>query len=309
LGREHRGSGMSFWSSHHLDRGDSINASIWKDSTDIQSGLQRPSHGTVGQVGALQAMVGPRALPWVPDLAGLRWRSEDALYVVGSAYSPFILPWAGRSKAMSHSAYESSANAQEFHDRFIPSVVEGDSSYYGPLRSLVESLDIRDVSRLCTMDLCRASFCVLAQPDVAKGGDGILRLNVPLYSGLVDAGSHWTWSRLVEGRASRIIALGSVAEIGLLRLFEQRGIRLSVRGRPRIVPRTQGMNWPLKYASSLRLRDWLDMTDLWWEADGVVDGVARRWRILPVYHPAAASYYDTRYARTRVALRTALCFD
>jgi hypothetical protein len=49
------------------------------------------------------------------------------------------------------------------------------------------------------------------------------------------------------------------------------------------------------------LTRWLDDAD-WWVAEGRLDGVPRRWHVLPVLHPARNGA-DSGYLRTRRLLR------
>ena len=116
----------------------------------------------------------------------------------------------------------------------------------------------------------------------------------------------WTLARLVESEARRIIALGFLAEHGLLRLLWDSGIHtIYQRSRPDdpwFPSKTHGDKWVLNYARARQtLTRWLDGAD-WWVAEGRLDGVPRRWHVLPVLHPARNGA-DSGYLRTRRLLR------
>ncbi len=81
---------MAFWDAANLDPEDDINRSIW---TTSRAALD---------------------LPWVPDLAGSRWRDPGSVFVVGLAYSPFVTGHAGRLRSMKLADYDPSAEPFEF---------------------------------------------------------------------------------------------------------------------------------------------------------------------------------------------------
>jgi hypothetical protein len=58
------------WNRSALDLTDGLNSIIWAGSAEKQRTLQSPRHGQNGDVGGMQGLVGPEALPWVPDIVG-----------------------------------------------------------------------------------------------------------------------------------------------------------------------------------------------------------------------------------------------
>src|SRR2546428_13985689 len=109
---------ISFWSLDNLDLTDALNKEIWRDSPARGAAL-RPRL-PLDRYGGLQDMNldGLGGLPWVPDLVGRSWREPDSVLVVGSAYAPFIRPWAGRTAAMDAKDYRDAKSAEEFLRRF-----------------------------------------------------------------------------------------------------------------------------------------------------------------------------------------------
>ncbi len=73
------------WRLADLDLADPLNLEIWRASPGLQARLDPARHGREGDVGAAQAMVGPTALPWVPDLVGGAWRDPGPVLVFGSS--------------------------------------------------------------------------------------------------------------------------------------------------------------------------------------------------------------------------------
>jgi len=278
---------MAFWDAANLDAEDNINRSIWTSSRAAQRRLADAYPKS--PAGLLQAELG---LPWVPDLAGSRWREPGSVFVVGSAYSPFIAGHAGRARSMQLVDYDSSVEPIEFQRRFVEAVVEGDTNYYGPLATLLEPV-VDDGSQVVLLDLCRG--CLIDR-ETGSGGDDAIALDPDFFLAVAEANWAWTSARLEASDADVIVVLGLRAEHVLLRLLHAHGFRMRVRGRPRhFEPSTSAIT---EYATGMYLGHWLDR-ETWWEVEH--PGWDRRWRLLPVYHPAVSldSRWDRGYSRTR----------
>lgn len=100
---------VTFWDSDFLDCEDDIAKSIWTTSRDVQRHVLAAR--SESPVALLQSDLD---LPWVPDLAGSWWAEQGGVFVIGSAYSPFIDGHAGRSKAMGFRDYNPNAEAIDF---------------------------------------------------------------------------------------------------------------------------------------------------------------------------------------------------
>ena len=80
-----------FWDQNSLDFNDELNHVIWSESPSHQMEIQHPNELQVpGSIGAQQAMIGQKPLPWVPDIVGKEWQSPQSIFVVGSAYAGFV---------------------------------------------------------------------------------------------------------------------------------------------------------------------------------------------------------------------------
>lgn len=282
----------TFWDTDHLDLGDTTNADIWQRSSELHDRV-RNAHSRE-RADILQARMGD--LPGVPDLVGRDWLSSDAVFVVGSAYSPFIAGVAGRSHAMSLDAYENASSAREFQEVFIPRVVQGDSSYYGALATLLRPI-VGSAERVLLTDLVRACFI---ESVGETGGDGAVRADPELFMAYARANWRWTWQRLRQSEATVILALGTIAERGLLELMTGRGLTLTRRGTSFQLP-----DGPVTEYAGGTIGSWLD-TQTWWELSGRVDARKHTWKVLPVYHPAWFNRYDAGYTRTREVLEMML---
>ena len=279
----------SFW--QPLASDDSLNEDIWRTSPALQQEIQPAADARSSGIGAQQAMLLPdRPLPWVPDIVGTNWRQPDALAIVGSAYAPFVQGSAGRSNAMPISRYAGAASWQEFQQGFIGSVVDRDSSYYGPLASLAATTSTPDnCSALALFDLCRVSFVERDSSGTFKGGDGVVGRHCSLFERYVEHphNQSWLWHRLISTEATRIVALGTIAEHGLLRLFARQRCELRLAGSDKRLAQSDSGLWVKKYASAdNKLTFWTD-AGAWWDIRGASQGQTRRWRLLPVLHPSA----------------------
>ena len=208
---------MDFWNPRVLDMEDRLNAAIWAQSPAVQELIQPyRSDWEVGEVGAQQAMHAPSRLPWVPDIVGQEWRSPSAVAVIGSAYGPFIRNAHG-SHEMSVHDYDCAA-VSDFQDRFVRQVV-GTRTYYAKVAALLGHI-LPDASHLALFDLCRVAFVRCGNPR-DSGGDGVVNSAHELFSRYVEDSvpRNWLWRRLNESEAGTIVALGTVAEHGVLRLL------------------------------------------------------------------------------------------
>lgn len=316
---------------------DSVNRSIWTDSVALQRKLAE--HETLPlQVGAQQAM--PKAcdegrfsphdpLPWVPDLVGTNFGNDPkSVLVVASSYNGFIRNYSGRGAVMPLADYVDAKKAGvdgvgKFVAGFKTWVVDRDGDYYQPiLRDLLVGSGIA-LENCCLTDLCKASF-------VQRGGglDGGNRADkgsdktvqtfwsqwIPYVIG-VDHGERnvplpyqWLWQRMQQCRV--IVALGTIAEYGVLRIFQRMGAESkawswkevnATPDHPTLSAKSPA--WEYGYAcSGRRLGSWADNED-WWVLSDV--GARPRWFMLPVYHPTGAFVYkhDVGYARTLPRLR------
>lgn len=279
-----------------LDVYDAINAEIWAKSLRAQAAVRDQYPAAAADL--LQAVLPGGSLPWVPDLVGERWREAGSLFIVGSAYAPFVDAYGTRSRVMSEYAYRKAATAAAFQRAFVRDVVSGDRSYYGPLLKLVGSVG-RSPRQAVFLDLVRGSFVRLAN---FEGGDQAIAAAPALFSAYMAAGWRWTWRRLCESRARDIAVLGRRAERGLLTMLGKEGV--DVRVAPDGERASQDDNI-LANASARDVAGWLrDRT--WWEAAARIDGREKRWRILTIVHPAWVNRYDPGYAGTARLLRRML---
>jgi hypothetical protein len=283
---------MGFWSSESLAPDDALNEEIWTRSPLVQREIQSAVQAQAKGVGAQQAMLLPdRVLPWVPDILGTEWQHPAALLVVGSAYAPFVQGSAGRANAMRLDDYANAGSWQEFQQRFVAAVVRNDSSYYGPLAALAAATpSAQTCSHFALFDLCRASFVERSDSGGFRGGDQVVGTHCPLYERYVEhpVNRQWLWERLTRGQAGRIVVLGTIAEHGLLRLFERQGCAIVVGGAKHGLGQNDAGAWVKRYAAKGRtLSSWLSPSAAWWTITATVNGSPRRWTLLPVAHPSA----------------------
>jgi hypothetical protein len=128
----------------------------------------------------------------------------------------------------------------------------------------------------------------------------------------------WIWRRIVGTEADTIVALGTVAEHGLIRLFAQRlhgvqcrdsddsSIQFSIAG--------TGAKWPKYYAEAERMihHRAARTSPPYWSISGVTHtGVHRTWRLAVAYHPSsresrkASAVHSTNAEYNVAALRAA----
>lgn len=299
-----------FWDESRFDLADPLNQEIWTQSPDLQEQIQTlESLSLPGVIGAQQAMVHPkyarkRSLPWVPDLVGTRWKVAEGAVIVGSAYAGFIKEYSTRSAAMPLDQYLAAASVGDFQRLFLRYVVRQDPSYYTPIRNLCSMLD--DASQISMVDLCRVSLVKRGSGDDLRTDSslGIVRDGAAIFEKYVEAtkASEWLWRRFVTSQARCVVALGTTAEHGLLRLFSRHGMRISHAGKPfSIAPIINGA-WANEYADPSKTLNYWIKNQTWWTVTGIIETVPRIWHILPVYHPARHATYDPNYQRTKEVL-------
>lgn len=289
-----------FWSIEELDLDDSLNREIWSDSPREQDKLQPyRADWEIGAIGAQQAMRHPHRLPWVPDPVGLDWKARDALFVFGSAYGPFV-GGDDRPQELDPVDYDCGSSG-EFLRRFLQKVIIT-RLYYTKVAEIA-SIVVPSCRLLALVDLCRVAF---VRRDALRdiGGDKIANSAPELFSAFVEsrAATEWLWRRLEESEASALIALGTVAEHGVLRLFARHLRKVSIRDSQeptiRFSAKDDELRWPSRYAHNRRkLRHRMQaIVPPFWEIDGDVRGKRRTWRIAVVPHPTGAWAQSSGYS-------------
>ena len=294
---------MLFWSVDKFDLADSLNDEIWRLSPARGSELKRRLR--LNLCGGLQEISPGRnsePLPWVPDLVGRRSHGARGILVVGSAYAPFIRPWARRSAYIDPLDYRSAKDAGEFLRKFISAVVVGDPAYYDPLAQLLSGIAPADYVLLT--DLCRASF-VRLDGTRALAGDAVVKSAPEVYAAYVRAGEDWTWQRIQQCAGRLIVTLGAVAEHALLEIFRRRGYVLSIPAAPHVSyaavePGATGSITRPMTSGRERLR-----SGWWWRAGRG----ASHYHLAAVIHPSYRNVHDPGFENSRaliIAARNAL---
>jgi hypothetical protein len=303
---------IDFWGAYHFDFSDALNEEIWLLSSDLQQQVQPiDTIKLPGIIGAQQAMLdsnllaerGP--LPWVPDLVGNEWQNQNGIVIIGSAYAGFVREYSTRSATMPLSQYLAASSVKDFQNLFLRYVVRGDPGYYTPIQNLCS--DLGNASRLSLVDLCRVSLVErgVGVQKRSDGSSGIVTKAPAVFEKYVEnkQASEWLWRRFVDGQAKCVLALGSIAEHGLLRLFSRHGMTIMQDGEPFDVSPIAMGGWANEYADpSRKLSYWLNH-ETWWTVRGYVDEIERIWYVMPVYHPARHANYDVGYKRTKTVLK------
>lgn len=325
---------------------DPLNCEIIAHSLGLQRGIPVVTHSDGRVVGAQQAMpklehrnlFGPEnPLPWVPDRVGAEFSRENkGVLVVGSSYNGFIEGYSSRSMKLEHYLAIRDLIREGNEDPRHPKVTQActkfvqdfdaqvmapdTNTYYGPILDRLLGDAGVPASRACLTDLCKASFVRrgsnTGEGDRGdEGNDGIIKdkKNWPLWAQFLTcnrAGDtaplpyQWLWRRMQQCR--HIVALGTIAEYGVIKLFKQMaespGIGTRNGGRIHLDQSLDpDARWKYCYADSTRkLSRWLDTKDWWNLTEGAT---GKKWNLLPVYHPAARPpYADPGYARTRPVL-------
>jgi hypothetical protein len=330
---------MAYFVADHVDGTDSVNEQLWATSVNVQHAIQEPNEiSRAGDIGAQQAMLRPgickgidedSVLPWVPDIVGREWRSQDAVLVVGTAYAGFISEFSGRHQ-------KNTIGLGEYHDlasrpvgvfqaRFIETVINDDPTFYNRVSALLDGSV--DPVKMALFDLCRASFMLRAEGDLWRKDISKERWTVcvkpEIYSEYVEwiadpegeelGPRAWTWARIRDSEARRIIALGRVAEYGILRALKWNltDFKVHLKSNPDASAELtlSERGWAGGYANpSINLRHWYppstnqelegpEKVD-WWCVTGSANGRTRAWFVLTVYHPSSREF-DARIAESR----------
>lgn len=106
--------------------------------------------------------------------------------------------------------------------------------------------------------------------------------------------NEWLWQRVLKSEASTILALGTVAEHGILRLFARnlQDVLISDSGDSTIIfSNTADHRWPARYAHTRRkLTDRKAMpSPPFWKVTGRTEtGLHRKWNVAVTPHPTGA---------------------
>ena len=310
-----------YWDHANFKLVDTINADMWTRSPQLQREIQPPAAlGKPGSVGPQQAMLEPDAalaidadtvLPWVPDIVGKDADGDRAVLVFGAAYAGFIHEYSSRDACLPLSDYVQAAKRGDgdgwaaFQRLFLDKVVNPDVAYYGKLASLLASAGV-SANRIVLSDLCPNSFVKRIVINNERKDDSSQPSGdrAPIFCRYVEhpVVAGWTWRRIIESRAVCIIALGRIAEHGLLRLFSRHGASISCNGRQWRPPQAPGTEpeWTWvgnKAAPQTSMAYWLRPGRSW-----TISIPGRQLRLLPVYHPSRVDDYDPSYSQTRNAL-------
>jgi hypothetical protein len=325
-----------FWCRALFDFNESINNDLFGKSSQVQLA----EIGVPSEVGAQQAMVTDRVLSWIPDPVGKNWTSSEAVLFCGSAYAGIFSPYSSRGgRTMPFELYAEAKTLGAlqllYFDRIIdpPEARGSPDPYYGKIEKLCTQTAghadlgcVADASYIALFDLCRASFVKRVRENGAAKDicdtKRVIRRHCDVFDKYVQsaAASEWLWRRVSEGQARRIVALGSIAEHGLLRLFQRRGrlIYLGSRGPmefPKEVLESTDGKWVRHYAyewlrheglaveratGPLQLNYWLD-NSTWWS---IHEDEKERWRLLPAYHPTSSDLAGTAATETKALIRS-----
>lgn len=125
---------MTNWNASWFNLSDAINQEIWELSP--RRGAQLIGNPQQARYGGLQDFM-PGRLPWVPDIVGRRCSEAETVVVIGSAYAPFVRPWATRGCVMELDDCFYERGLEHFQMKFLQNVVAKDSAYYGPIVDLL----------------------------------------------------------------------------------------------------------------------------------------------------------------------------
>lgn len=303
--QQERARPMGFWSLDDLDLADSLNREMWTNSPEEQDRIQPyRCNWASGEIGAQQAMRHPYRLPWVPDLVGRDWKSQDAVVIFGSAYGAFI-GREDRPGSVAPIEYAGASSAAEFTKLFFAKVLP--DRYYSRIAELASAI-VPSCSLVVVLDLCRVAF-VRRSVERDEGGDGVVKCAPELFAHYIESrqASDWLWRRVLDTIAETVIALGTVAEHGVLRLFARnlQEVRICDSSDATIRFAKTDLGWPLRYAHDKRkLKNRNADSPPYWMIKGRTSaGELRTWRVAVVPHPTGAWGPDPAYP-TR-ALRAA----
>lgn len=303
---------MPFWDTSKLSFNDLINTEIWQESPSIQLQIHHPSSLTLpGTVGAQQAMCRENPLPWVPDIVGRDWKSPGSFIIVGSAYAGFISEFSRRGGTIPLQNYISCSlnpDFSVFQKSFFDHVISVDDRYYRPIEILVRNFV--DLSKFALFDLCRASFVyrgIGSDTRRDRSGDQIVKDYCSVFEKYIES-PHvppWTWRRICDSSSHFIIALGTIAEHGLLRLFKSKRFHIIDKKSNETIdlqPYNNG-HWVRYFADRNRILSYWLKEQSWWILDGSINGTRKSICLLPVYHPSRYQNFDSGYNRTKEVIR------
>lgn len=248
----------------------------------------------------------PHRLRWVPDQVGHDWRRRNAVIIFGSAYGPFI-GGDGRPHEIDPIDYDCDSSS-EMITKFFRRVISC-RRYYNEIAKLASEV-IPSCRLLALVDLCRVAF-VLRDAARDIGGDAVVNSAPELFTRYVESepATSWLWRRIIESEASALVALGTIAEHGLLRLFARHLPNVSIRDSQNAVIRFDAnagdSQWPGRYAHQqrkLRHRQIAKVPPYWKIEGKMPDGSCRTWRVAVVPHPTGARRTTTAYSA--LALRS-----
>lgn len=285
---------------------DPLNEQIWEVSPRVQAELQPPRSGWAeGEVGAQQAMCGAPALPWVPDLVGAASHLPGGVVVFGMAYSGFIQRSAGARGQLPAERYRSFRTAAEFCGEFTRTVSPAFRYYNNLLAALPAGVG---AERVIFTDLCRVALVrVGARGDSSSG---IERADPGLFCRYAEHPTNQRWhrQRLEASGARLIVALGHVAEHGVLRLLrDQLGCTIEAVGDSglRFDRRSKPASWCTAYAHDARQVGAWGTTLDWWRAGGPKG----RWDVVTIPHTSEREVDSVHVDRVRRAWQNLGGFD
>lgn len=311
----------NFWDHNNFNiENDKINLEIWKKSPKLQLEIQHPNNLIgIGSVGPQQAMLDLNpllnidsnyVLPWVPDLVGKDSNSDNGLLVYGAAYAGFIKEYSSRKACIHLSEYINAVKMKDqgisyFQRLFLDQVVSPDNSYYGKIKNLMQSIQVKS-SQIILSDLCPNSIVKRLQKNGRRKDDSKQpsKDRAVIYCKYIENANvqEWTIGRILKNKSGRIIALGHIVEHGLLRLFHRMGATIYHENRQYNLPIISSPQWIENYADpNKQLSFWKDNNTWWTVRKGSLE-----WRILPIYHPAVVDRYDSQYLKTKEVLKNIL---
>lgn len=326
----------TFWDEALFDFNDEINSEVFNKSPSTQ--LQEI--GRPALIGSQQAMVPGDVLTWIPDPVGKNWTSNEAVLFCGSAYAGIFSPYSSRrgQRTIPYEQYAQAKTLEALHRVYFDKIIDppearASDAYYGKIQELcTQGADqsdlacVADASFIALFDLCRASFvkrtCVNGITKDICDTKNVIREHCDIFDRYLRSAtaSDWLWRRVSEGQARRIVALGSIAEHGLLRLFQSRGRSIYLGNRGPIefskesLTSTDG-KWVGRYAyqclsyrrltleestGPLQLGYWLAHST-WWS---IHEDGKERWRLLPIYHPTSGPLTGTTLTKTKALIRS-----
>ena len=270
---------------------DPLNAEIWGCSRMIHqdAGFRPEDQALASPFGAQQAALGT-VLPWIPDVTGAEWTHPEAVLVVGAAPPPF-LGWVPVHE------YQRAAEGrwQTFAALYRRLMLEANDS---PQALLPELLAVfgANAARFALFDLCRASLVPLDRRGGRLGREGAL-----CWQRYVERpeSRDWNQRRLEGSRARMVLALGTMAEHGLLRLLAEAGYTIhDLASGVEFTAGGASATWAKRLARrGLTLEQRLASPTCWCVGSR---GGEVRWYVAPVHSPQSAGgrRRDPGYART-----------